>query len=113
MRGRAMTDSVSQRSAKSRGGDAAGAAEDPRQVLLTRESTIERDVGDSCVGCPRQTFGSVDSEAHEKLVRRDADGCTKLACEMAGTEARSSRDLREVDRLLEVRLHVIDCLAQI
>src|SRR5471032_3182873 len=48
--GRSMTGSAPQRPPISRGGDSVAALEDPRQMLLIREPTSERDVDKMCIG---------------------------------------------------------------
>ena len=68
-------------------------------MLLVGKPAGESNCHDRCLSFTQEAFRALYPQMHEILVRRFSDHRPKLACEVAGAEARDRRYGYEINRI--------------
>src|SRR5438874_735566 len=90
--------------------DELGKARAERAQRSTADS--EARVGDRHVAAPEERFGPLDPAGHQIAIRALVERGLEAAGEVAGRHGGRPSKGRDVERLLEVAIHAVLCLAQ-
>jgi len=82
-------------------------------VFLTGEAAGKRDFGNAFVAFAQEPFGAINPDLYQVLMGSLSNRSAEPSREMAGADTRCFCDRRQVKRAFEVRIHEVDCLADL